>query len=79
IRYVNPEGFSFYKFVENQKKNNTFVTLKKSTKEYLKKYKIKYIIIENGAKVPFNIKEISTKIIQNKHNFNQFIILNDTF
>lgn len=78
VRYVNAEAFSFYNFVENQKKNNTFVSLKKSTLEFIKKHKIQYIIIENGAKIPFDINDISKKIIQNRNNSNQFIILNDT-
>lgn len=70
IRYVNPEAFSFYNFVENQKKNNTFVNLKKSTLEYIKKHKIRHIIIENGAKISFNINDISKKSYKNKYNNN---------
>jgi len=75
IRYVNPKAFSFYNFVENQKKNNTFANIEKSTLEFLKRYKIKNLIVEKSSKLSINLDSISTKSIKNKHNYNKFYIL----
>jgi hypothetical protein len=75
IRYVNKEVFSFYKFVENQKKNNTFANLNKSILEFLKHYKIKYLIVEKSSKYTLNLDSISLKSIKNKYNNNTFYIL----
>ena len=75
LRYSNKEDFSFYKFVQNQKENATFLNLEISTQDFINKYNIEYIIIEKNAKYPSSILKNAKTFVSNKVNGNLFLKL----
>ena len=60
----------FYKFVEIQKSEKTFKNIESSQLDFIKKYKIDYMIINKGVEIPIYIKNIAKEeFIHQNHKF----------
>ncbi len=71
-RYAKKTDFAVYNFIKRENKTTDF---QKSLIDFVNKYKIKYIIVENPAVLPAIFKNRISIKLKNKINKNQFIVL----
>ncbi len=76
VKYTNEKEIvkqaSFYKFVENQKQNNQFISIEQSQIDFIKKYNIQWLITDNKVKLDDKIKEFVIEKLEVKN-------LNETY
>lgn len=65
----------FYRFVENQKKMKQFDSIEISQLDFIKKFKIKFIILRKGVVRPIYLNKIFKKEIIDEKSGDRFIIL----
>ena len=66
VRQINMEGLKlglFYRFVENQKKENTFISIDQSQWLFIQKYNIRTIILSPKAILPSFLTEYADTTI----------------
>jgi hypothetical protein len=65
----------FFNFVEEQKRNNLFISTEQSKIDFIEKYKIDFIIAEPGAEVSQDILRNAEEIIEDPLSKERFILL----
>ncbi len=75
-RYVQPESFAFYTFVENQKKNKNFKDLNQSALDFILQQKINCIIVEKGVNRSLCVDSLVKLSVENQFDKNKFFMIN---
>lgn len=68
--------FSFYQYVEKQKKENTFVNLSQSKLDFIRRYKINHIVVNKTAKIDSVFLPYVTEKYVDKYSGEQLYFLN---
>ncbi len=57
----------FYKFIQQEKKNNNYTTYGKAQKDFVEKYRIGYVLIEKGGVLTEELASIISKMIEEEN------------
>ena len=65
----------FYRFVQKLKKEKKFTTLENAQMEFIKKYKIDFVVVEQGASIPEFILQKSEIILEDGFSNTKLVLL----
>ncbi len=65
-RITDVSSSPFYKFIQEKKEKGEYVNYELTQVDFIKKYNVEYILLEEGAVIPEGIKKLSSKQIEDK-------------
>ena len=69
------EFYVFNQFMEDQKKENTFINAMQSESDFIKKYEIKFVMVSENTKISDKISEEILNVIVDSKSKQKFILL----
>jgi hypothetical protein len=69
----------FYVFVENQKAQKRFSSIEQSQVDFIREYKINYLIVTKDVVLPETLQTLIDKVITDKLTGERFILLKRSF
>ncbi len=80
VRYKEIHGYvanaPFYKFIQSLKHNGLFKSIEESQIDFIKKYKIEYLIIEPGAEITLALDKLILERIVDNESGHTFALIN---